>query len=451
MKKKISFPKTVSLRTYLVSIIFIAIILLSFANFVLSQTSGDRFTISPGVYPGAPSYTIWREGSNYYAKDLYGKINYFGSNASQVLQNAINDGSTILIRGEILLLAKIVLEEGRTLFGFGRYRQDTDTIVGDGLRGNFSGALIEMRDHTKIFGLAIINKNTDGDGILASPVLPDGAPRGTCTISNVDVLAGRFGVIGNPTVNIPSPELIVENSRISNIGDVSGSIGIYSKEMSDVEIKNNIIRGFEIGIKLERSGNRIIGNHIYKWPSSNITKGIVVTKSYHQIVGNFIEGSPTEDGILMEGAIGGIEISCNHIIVASSAYGIRYARTNPGWMTRVRIVDNLIGCWQSNPNPAVELVNVTKVALNSRIFNTQFNFLKSHNTIRWGSVEGTSPIYVAHNFPLDVTAVSLSTKKNTADITLAWNNYNSTHFVIYHSSTVSEVITYFATCESLED
>jgi len=46
--------------------------------------------ISAGIYPGAPSYTIWKEGSNYFAKDANGQIDYAGTNASNLLQNCIN-------------------------------------------------------------------------------------------------------------------------------------------------------------------------------------------------------------------------------------------------------------------------------------------------------------------------------------------------------------------------
>ena len=28
----------------------------------------STFNLSPGIYPGAPSFTIWREGDNYFAK-----------------------------------------------------------------------------------------------------------------------------------------------------------------------------------------------------------------------------------------------------------------------------------------------------------------------------------------------------------------------------------------------
>jgi len=55
------------------------------------------FTISGGIYPQA-SYTEWREGSNYYAKDAYGRIVYEGTNVTTVFNNAFANGGTHLIK-----------------------------------------------------------------------------------------------------------------------------------------------------------------------------------------------------------------------------------------------------------------------------------------------------------------------------------------------------------------
>jgi hypothetical protein len=41
-----------------------------------------------GVYPGASSYTVWKEGSTYYAKNAYGAIDYSGTDVSTVIQSA---------------------------------------------------------------------------------------------------------------------------------------------------------------------------------------------------------------------------------------------------------------------------------------------------------------------------------------------------------------------------
>lgn len=74
-------------RTTVALLLIIGLLSTSFA-YVVAQ-SATTFTISSGVYGGAPSYTLWRESSNYYAKDAYGvQPSYSGStNASTVLLN----------------------------------------------------------------------------------------------------------------------------------------------------------------------------------------------------------------------------------------------------------------------------------------------------------------------------------------------------------------------------
>lgn len=61
---------------------------------VKAQSPSTEFYLSGGIYPGAPRFTIWCEGSDYFAKNQYGQIMYSGSNASQILQNTINDVDT---------------------------------------------------------------------------------------------------------------------------------------------------------------------------------------------------------------------------------------------------------------------------------------------------------------------------------------------------------------------
>jgi len=61
--------------------------------------------ISAGIYPGAPSYTIWREGNNYFAKDENGYIasGFSGTNISLISQNCINALPLSSFHGGIIL------------------------------------------------------------------------------------------------------------------------------------------------------------------------------------------------------------------------------------------------------------------------------------------------------------------------------------------------------------
>lgn len=57
----------------------------------IASTPSTTFTISSGVYPGASSYTVYNIGSNYYAKDQNGVVNYADTDVTSLLDNVIGD------------------------------------------------------------------------------------------------------------------------------------------------------------------------------------------------------------------------------------------------------------------------------------------------------------------------------------------------------------------------
>jgi len=98
--------------------VIIGVLLGAYIGFSASPSS--TFTISGGLYPGAPSYTIWREGNNYFAKNENGEIKYSGTNASQVINEATSNGGKIfLCEGTFLLDAPILLPSYTILEGSG--------------------------------------------------------------------------------------------------------------------------------------------------------------------------------------------------------------------------------------------------------------------------------------------------------------------------------------------
>ena len=78
--------------------VIIGVLLGAYIGFSASPSTTQ--IIGGGIYPGAPSYTIWKEGSNYFAKNANGEIVFSGTSASQVVQNTID----IMNEGELLFL-----------------------------------------------------------------------------------------------------------------------------------------------------------------------------------------------------------------------------------------------------------------------------------------------------------------------------------------------------------
>jgi parallel beta-helix repeat protein len=114
----------------------------------------QTFTLSSGIYPGAPSYTVWREGSYYFAKDAFGKLAPSSTVFATVMQYAIDhslNGTIYLAKGVYLLTMALHVDhsnfrlEGETSGAF-YASSPTSAYYGTEIRGNGAfGPLIEFR------------------------------------------------------------------------------------------------------------------------------------------------------------------------------------------------------------------------------------------------------------------------------------------------------------------
>lgn len=78
-------------------LVFTCILLGSSLKYVVLSQGTNIPTITSGPYAGAPSYTVYKEGSVYYAKNAYGNIDYEGTNLSAVIQPTLTSGNTMII------------------------------------------------------------------------------------------------------------------------------------------------------------------------------------------------------------------------------------------------------------------------------------------------------------------------------------------------------------------
>jgi len=133
--------------------------------YVQAQSS-TTFTISSGKYP-AGKYTVFRIGSTYYAKSSFGVIDYSGTNASQIINNAIQALSTS--KGEIFISA------GTYSLDISISAENGVDIRGEGINstvlqatGDFPAIWINGKSRFSISNLKIIGGgkgNTDAYGI----------------------------------------------------------------------------------------------------------------------------------------------------------------------------------------------------------------------------------------------------------------------------------------------
>jgi len=138
-----------------IGLIILAIGLLIGALIGYAQSPFSTLMISPGVYPGAPSYTIWMEGSNYFAIDANGMTAFSGTNASQILQNtldaSVNGGEIFLKEGNYTLNTSVVFPYGarsitiRGASGWGKSNSRSGTFLESTITAD---ALFKTDPHT---------------------------------------------------------------------------------------------------------------------------------------------------------------------------------------------------------------------------------------------------------------------------------------------------------------
>jgi len=227
---------TISTRKAL-AIVLSAIVLTAIVTYVFAASSTIPFTIGGGIYPGAPSYTIWREGNYYFAKNSSGAKEFSGTNASQVIRSVINQvdrGIIYFTRGIYYLsginsLINLNDKSQIILMGEGPANPASAPVGGDALPAgstygtllvapeNFTGAIINItmslgvtKGEIQILNLAIygntawstIKNNGGGYGIFIGNVRTI-----NCRIEKVSVIGCKYGFyIAGSTIELRNNE-----------------------------------------------------------------------------------------------------------------------------------------------------------------------------------------------------------------------------------------------------
>jgi hypothetical protein len=198
-------------------------ILGSSLGYALSQSSGT-FTTSQGVYPGAPSYTIWQEDSTYYAKNVYGAIDYSGTNGTTIIQNALDNGRTIFLKAGIYV-ASGFMNTNNVLVGEGNATEFRGTIYANSIvdfsieNMRISGSIVV----THSFGMTMDSVNINALGTTNGICISDNS-------NDIDILSTR--VYNATEDNIK----IVESNRINILNVASyyaGRDGLHLYDIGD--------------------------------------------------------------------------------------------------------------------------------------------------------------------------------------------------------------------------
>jgi len=298
------FDQKINLKIVII-LILISILMASGTTYILAQTPTSTFTISPGIYPGAPTYTVWREGNFYYAKDSNGVIKYSGTDADVIINNVIDDNRLIfLLKGTFLLSDTLDFRNHENVIlqgeGWGtvlKITTEIDPIIYIG------GRAIGYAEGITIRNLAIDGAEigTTVRGILvgyASQILIDHVYIRDCSRYSLSVLHTPSG---RQYIDYLPRHVIVQNSLFE---------GFSGQQMENVLFGGigNIFRNNEI----RNSPKRALA--VYD-DTYNRSYGIIIQSNYiHDNVkdGIFVHvPSVIENNVLVNNLMAGIKIQPN--------------------------------------------------------------------------------------------------------------------------------------------
>jgi len=262
-------------KTVKIALIFLGIGLLLGTLIVFAASPATTFYISGGVYPGAPSYTIWKEGSNYFAKDDNGQLKFSGTNATEIIQNCMDNlpatNRKVVLTGYFTLDGQVYLSDNL-------YLDLTQAYVKQGRLGtNYNCIFVSTaKKNIIIYGGQLDGNREGGTTRPAIYIESDGVNYSfNVTISSVEI----HNVYGSAITLINASDCIVKNNYIWNIGDstthVGSGIAVDDYSVNNI-ITGNLIRDSnEHGIKEYPTcaNNSITNNHIRDTYKTGISAG----------------------------------------------------------------------------------------------------------------------------------------------------------------------------------
>jgi len=308
-------PTKINLGT-VAGIVALSIILTSgFLFYTFAQTPSSTFVITGGIYPSTPTYTVWREGSNYFAKDQNGQIIYAGLNASLIINQAWQPNTHILLKaGTYNLDSRLNAEHNSILRGESEY---STTLYAS----------------NSVLGHIICHK-----GYVGGSPIPYGTPVENVTIQNLNFQA-NIADRADRGIWIRARNLTVKNCFFHDFDGYYVKT-VYSENVFMLNNKgwNSQADGFHI---LYTDGALIQGNDVYTCDDD----AIAVVHSNNTIVAdNKVYGNFTAtggDGIDIWGNSHDVTVTSN-IIKDISHNGLgckQYESKDP---TNITFTDNKI-------------------------------------------------------------------------------------------------------------
>jgi len=442
--KKPKIPKQISLKTALI-FIGISILLISGVFYVLGATPSTPSGMSPGLYPGAPSYTIWKEGSNYFAKDAGGLLKYSGTNASQITKNCIDalpaEGGLIHFTSGYFYFTHTIVIARNNVHIDGEGSDNTRLLLSNAANCHlFSITPATLKNFISIRNLSLkgnkANQVGQSHGIYIYGYAGD--------IFLTDLYIDDFNSSGIFVLPISRVwNLWIKNCLIEG----NTEEGIYLKAhvaIHFVHITGNYLHGNKNGIRIQNNTGRAINieENIIK---ENQEHGILLEGAqYVNIIGNQIFDNSVKTTATYDGVYVGIYTTNN-------AYNINIEDniiTNQGFNNKQRyginvadLSDNLTIQGNNLVNNALAGMNVSTGACASSEIHHNLGF----NTENSGSAIISSSTVVTVNHGLVATPTSVTVtmgSSGTGDYYIS--DLTSTQFTVHVTSSGTYTVYWYA-------
>jgi len=262
----------------------------------------STFYLSGGIYPASPSYTVWRENSNYYAKNAYGfQPSWSGStNASQVIQNCFDalpvgsysgsyypeGGKVFLFSGSYDISGTITLHEGQHLIGSGRGNTFLEPVADiDIIKISPTQEWSTMGIRTSIEELSIFDFATPNQASKSAIVFDTSNYEIWFTlIRNVEVMYCYNGIVSNHTSEKRIGALTMQTVHVK----MSANYGIYLTNPLDCEfidvVSDQSLSDADSALKFDCTensgglgGNTLTNVRVFNQKNNITQKGIVIT------------------------------------------------------------------------------------------------------------------------------------------------------------------------------
>ena len=178
----------------------IAVVLSSALTYTLAASSSSiPFTIKGGLYPGAPDYTVWREGTHYFAKNSSGVIEFSNTNVSSVINQAINSLPKVTVKLPNSAGTQVSAPHGWIHVKAGEYVLTAPISIPLGSRLKFTGEGTTQQDiYNGINGGTQFIVTHDHGGLTAESTTDDVTTTGSALwikdvefVQNVSLAAGQ--------------------------------------------------------------------------------------------------------------------------------------------------------------------------------------------------------------------------------------------------------------------